>query len=231
MICSVLGKWQFSFYLSTDSDFGFSSCVGSQLKVSNRVAKILKISISFLPRNLRTFENYPQLNLNWFMPFKPQNFSLILINGTLTLILKIENFWGSSSNKIFEKFSKNLKKNHLKQLKNSLKIRGFSRILEKPWIFKLVLSCFKWFFKGFSRIPRKFCLRMTLKNPQFSRWEWGYTGSSGRARFTRADSTHAHYKNVRIYIVNALKLPSNWVLFSIIHLDSTGAKSRLCGFF
>ena len=58
-----------------------------------------------------------------------------------------------------------------------------------------------------------------------------YTGSSGRARSTRADSTHAQYKNVRVCIVNALKLPAKWVLFSIIHLDSTGAKSRSCGFF
>merc|ERR1712155_276036 len=58
-----------------------------------------------------------------------------------------------------------------------------------------------------------------------------YTGSSGRARSTRADSTHAHYKNIRACIVNALKLPAKWVLFSIIHLDSTGAKSRSCGFF
>ena len=77
---------------------------------STRVGKILEISISFSPRNLRIFENYPQLNLNWFMPFKPQNFSLILINGTLTLTSKIEDFWGSTSNKIFEEFSKNLKK-------------------------------------------------------------------------------------------------------------------------
>ena len=52
------------------------------------------------------------------MPFKPQNFSLILINGTLTLTSKIEDFWGSSSNKIFEEFSKNLKK----IIQNSLKI-------------------------------------------------------------------------------------------------------------
>ena len=59
----------------------------------------------------------------------------------------------------------------------------------------------------------------------------GYTGSSGHARSTRADSTHAQYKNVRVCIVNALKLPAKWVLFSIIHLDSTGAKSRSCGFF
>ena len=58
-----------------------------------------------------------------------------------------------------------------------------------------------------------------------------YTGSSGRAHSTRVDSTHAHYKNVRIYIVKALKLPAKWVLFSIIRLDSTGAKSRSCGFF
>ena len=78
--------------------------------IMNRVGKILEISISFSPRNLRIFENYPQLNLNWFMPFKPQNFSLILINGTLTLTSKIEDFWGSTSNKIFEEFSKNLKK-------------------------------------------------------------------------------------------------------------------------
>ena len=75
-----------------------------------RVGKILEIPISFSPRNLRIFENYPQLNLNWFMSFKPQNFSLILINGTLTLTSKIEDFWGSTSNKIFEEFSKNLKK-------------------------------------------------------------------------------------------------------------------------
>ena len=31
---------------------------------SSRVGKILEISISFSPRNLRIFENYPQLNLN-----------------------------------------------------------------------------------------------------------------------------------------------------------------------
>ena len=63
------------------------------------------------------------------------------------------------------------------------------------------------------------------------KFDVNYTGSSGRARSTRADSTHAHYKNVRICVVNALKLPAKWVLFSIIHLDSTGAKSRSCGFF
>ena len=28
MICSVLSKWQFYFYLSAHSDFGFFSCVG-----------------------------------------------------------------------------------------------------------------------------------------------------------------------------------------------------------
>ena len=28
MICSVLNKWQFYFYLSAHSDFGFFSCVG-----------------------------------------------------------------------------------------------------------------------------------------------------------------------------------------------------------
>ena len=67
------------------------------------------------------------------MPFKPQNFSLILINGTLTLTSKIEDFWGSTSNKIFEEFSKNLEK----IIKNSLKIalkfkvfRGFSKNLK-----------------------------------------------------------------------------------------------------
>ena len=58
-----------------------------------------------------------------------------------------------------------------------------------------------------------------------------YTGSSGLARSTRADSIHAHYKNVRIYIVKVLKLPAKRVLFSIIYLDSTGANSRSCGFF
>ena len=58
-----------------------------------------------------------------------------------------------------------------------------------------------------------------------------YTQSSGRARSTHADSTRAHYKNVCVYIMTALKLPAKWVLFSIIHLDSTGAKSRSCGFF
>ena len=58
-----------------------------------------------------------------------------------------------------------------------------------------------------------------------------YTGSSGRAHSTRANSTHAHYKNVRVCIVNALKLPAKWVLSSVIHLDSTGAKSRSCRFF
>ena len=83
---------------------------GKKYLIAARVGKILEISISFSPRNLRIFENYPQLNLNWFMPFKPQNFSLILINGTLTLTSKIEDFWGSTSNKIFEEFSKNLKK-------------------------------------------------------------------------------------------------------------------------
>ena len=45
------------------------------------------------------------------MPFKPQNFSLILINGTLNLTSKIEDFSQSVNLKqIFEEFSKNLKK-------------------------------------------------------------------------------------------------------------------------
>ena len=34
-----------------------------------------------------------------------------------------------------------------------------------------------------------------------------YTGSSGHARSTRADSTHVHYKNDRIYS----KAPSNTI--------------------
>ena len=39
IICSVLSKWHFHFYLSAHSDFGFFSCVGylpSKLHIKNR---------------------------------------------------------------------------------------------------------------------------------------------------------------------------------------------------
>ena len=52
MICSVISKWHFHFYLSLHSDFGFFSCVGYLYPKDDKSCKkqtILFFDFTFLP--------------------------------------------------------------------------------------------------------------------------------------------------------------------------------------